>query len=294
MSKLYVIPTPIGNLGDITLRSLETLKEVDLIACEDTRVTGRLLNHYEIKKPLINYREHNENEISEVLIDKIKEGETVGLVSDAGMPGISDPGAILIKKCIENEIKVSVLPGASALINALVSSGIDTKKFTFIGFLDKNKNKKRKELQLYEDNKETIIIYESPHRIVDTLEAISEIFKDRPISVSREISKLYEENIRGTAKEVLDYLSKSKIRGEFVLVISGKSIEEINAEIEESYKDLSIKKHIINEMEKGLSKKEAIKEVAKIRSIPKKEVYAESIDIENWLDISLYMVWYNL
>lgn len=279
MSKLYIVPTPIGNLGDITLRSLETLKEVDLIACEDTRVTSKLLNHYKIKKPLINYREHNEREVSDIIIDKIKNGESVALVSDAGMPGISDPGEILIKKCIEKDILVSVLPGASALINALVSSGLDTRRFTFIGFLDKNKNKKRKELEMYKDRQETIIIYESPHRIVDTLKAINEIFKDRSISVSREISKLYEENIRGTANNVLKYLSESKIRGEFVLVISGKSIEEINAEIKESYENLTIKDHIIKEMAKGISKKEAINEVAKIRSIPKKEVYSESIDI---------------
>lgn len=279
MSKLYIVPTPIGNLGDITLRSLETLKEVDLIACEDTRVTSKLLNHYKIKKPLINYREHNEREVSDIIIDKIKNGESVALVSDAGMPGISDPGEILIKKCIEKDILVSVLPGASALINALVSSGLDTRRFTFIGFLDKNKNKKRKELEMYKDRQETIIIYESPHRIVDTLKAINEIFKDRSISVSREISKLYEENIRGTANDVLKYLSESKIRGEFVLVISGKSIEEINAEIKESYENLTIKDHIIKEMAKGISKKEAINEVAKIRSIPKKEVYSESIDI---------------
>ena len=279
MSKLYIVPTPIGNLGDITLRSLETLKEVDLIACEDTRVTSKLLNQYKIKKPLINYREHNEREVSDIIIDKIKNGESVALVSDAGMPGISDPGEILIKKCIEKDILVSVLPGASALINALVSSGLDTRRFTFIGFLDKNKNKKRKELEMYKDRQETIIIYESPHRIVDTLKAINEIFKDRSISVSREISKLYEENIRGTANDVLKYLSESKIRGEFVLVISGKSIEEINAEIKESYENLTIKDHIIKEMGKGISKKEAINEVAKIRSIPKKEVYSESIDI---------------
>ncbi|NLC66681.1 MAG: 16S rRNA (cytidine(1402)-2'-O)-methyltransferase [Clostridium sp.] len=279
MSKLYIVPTPIGNLGDITLRSLETLKEVDLIACEDTRVTSKLLNYYKIKKPLINYREHNEREVSDIIIDKIKNGESVALVSDAGMPGISDPGEILIKKCIEKDILVSVLPGASALINALVSSGLDTRRFTFIGFLDKNKNKKRKELEMYKDRQETIIIYESPHRIVDTLKAINEIFKDRSISVSREISKLYEENIRGTANDVLKYLSESKIRGEFVLVISGKSIEEINAEIKESYENLTIKDHIIKEMAKGISKKEAINEVAKIRSIPKKEVYSESIDI---------------
>lgn len=279
MSKLYVVPTPIGNLADITLRSLETLKKVDLIACEDTRVTSRLLSHYKIKKPLINYREHNENEVSLTIIDKIKDGNLVALVSDAGMPGISDPGQILIKRCIDSGIKVSVLPGASALINAIVSSGLDTTKFTFIGFLDKNKNKKRKELELYKNRQETIIIYESPHRIVDTLNAINEIFKDRSISVSREISKLYEENIRGTAKEVFSYLSQSKIRGEFVIVISGKSIEEINAEKRESFEDLSIKDHILKEMSKGMSKKEAINEVSKIRSIAKRDVYSESIDI---------------
>ncbi|HSR03930.1 MAG TPA: 16S rRNA (cytidine(1402)-2'-O)-methyltransferase [Proteiniclasticum sp.] len=279
MSKLYMVPTPIGNLKDISLRVLEVLKEVDRIACEDTRVTAKLLNRYEIRKPLLGYREHNEMEASSYILDKVEAGENIALVTDAGMPGISDPGEIIVKKAIERGIEVIVLPGPSALINALVASGLNTGRFTFIGFLDKAKKKKRDELHLLRDREETLIFYEAPHRIIDTLQAVREVFGDRDISLSREITKLYEEHLRGSISDVLKKFEEKQPKGEFVLVVSGKSEEEIRTEIEENFIHLSIKEHILEVMNEGLSKKDAIKKVAELRGIPKKDVYKESLDL---------------
>lgn len=279
MSKLYMVPTPIGNLKDISLRVLEVLNEVDRIACEDTRVTAKLLNRYEIRKPLVSYREHNEMEASVFILDKIESGEDIALVTDAGMPGISDPGEVIVRKAIERGIEVNVLPGPSALINALVSSGLQTGRFSFVGFLDKAKKKKRDELMLLKDREETLIFYEAPHRILDTLSAVKEIFGDRKISLSRELTKLYEQHLRGTVSEVLDTFKEKAPKGEFVLVVSGKSQDEIRQEIEKTYVDMTIKEHLLAEMEEGLSKKEAVQKVAKLRGIPKKEVYRESLEI---------------
>lgn len=279
MTKLYMVPTPIGNLKDISFRVLEVLGEVDRIACEDTRVTAKLLNRYEIRKPLISYREHNEMEASAFILDKVEAGENIALVTDAGMPGISDPGEIIVKKAIERGIEVNVLPGPSALINALVSSGLDTRRFTFIGFLDKAKKKKRDELTLLKEREETLIFYEAPHRILDTLQAVREVFGDRRISLSRELTKLYEEHLRGTISEVLKFFEEKQPKGEFVLVVSGKSQEEIQMEREEGFIHLSIKEHILEVMAEGLTKKEAVKKVAELRGMPKKEVYKESLDL---------------
>lgn len=279
MNKLYVVPTPIGNLKDMSFRALEVLAMVDRVACEDTRVTGKLLQKYELKKPLLNYREHNEMEASEYILDLIEGGETLALVTDAGMPGISDPGETLVRKAIERGIEVNVIPGPSALINALVSSGLPTKHFTFIGFLDKTKKKKRDELALYESREETLIIYEAPHRIIDTLEAVKEVLGDRSISLSRELTKLYEEHIRGSVREVLEKLQQKPIKGEFVLVVKGKTKEEKHREQEEKYEELSLKEHVQLLMDQGLSKKEAIKQVASIRGLHKNHVYQESLDL---------------
>jgi 16S rRNA (cytidine1402-2'-O)-methyltransferase len=279
MSKLYIVPTPIGNLKDISFRVLEVLKEADRIACEDTRVTSKLLNRYEIKKPLINYREHNEMEASDFIIEKIESGETIALVTDAGMPGISDPGETIVKKATQRGIEVIVLPGPSALINALVASGLSTGRFTFIGFLDKAKKRKRDELGELKEREETLIFYEAPHRILDTLEAVREVFGERQISLSREITKIYEEHLRGTVSEVLHAFDERNPKGEFVLVVSGKSKEEIKEEKEKGFIDLSIKEHLIQVINEGNSKKDAVKLVAELRDIPKKEVYKESLDL---------------
>lgn len=279
MSKLYIVPTPIGNLKDISFRVLEVLKEADRIACEDTRVTSKLLNRYEIKKPLINYREHNEMEASDFILEKIESGETIALVTDAGMPGISDPGETIVKKATQRGIEVIVLPGPSALINALVASGLSTGRFTFIGFLDKAKKRKRDELGELKEREETLIFYEAPHRILDTLEAVREVFGEREISLSREITKIYEEHLRGTVSEVLHTFNERNPKGEFVLVVSGKSKEEIKEEKEKGFIDLTIKEHLIQVINEGNSKKDAVKLVAELRDIPKKEVYKESLDL---------------
>lgn len=279
MSKLYIVPTPIGNLKDISFRVLEVLNEADRIACEDTRVTSKLLNRYEIKKPLINYREHNEMEASDFILEKIESGETIALVTDAGMPGISDPGETIVKKATQRGIEVIVLPGPSALINALVASGLSTGRFTFVGFLDKAKKRKRDELHALREREETLIFYEAPHRILDTLEAVREVFGERQISLSREITKIYEEHLRGTVSEVLHTFDERNPKGEFVLVVSGKSEEEIKEEKEKGFIDLTIKEHLIQVMSEGTSKKDAIKLVAELRDIPKKEVYKESLEL---------------
>jgi len=279
MSKLYIVPTPIGNLKDISFRVLEVLKEADRIACEDTRVTSKLLNRYEIKKPLINYREHNEMEASDFILEKIESGETIALVTDAGMPGISDPGETIVKKATQRGIEVIVLPGPSALINALVASGLSTRRFTFIGFLDKAKKRKRDELKELKEKEETLIFYEAPHRILDTLEAVREVFGERQISLSREITKIYEEHLRGTVSEVLHTFDERNPKGEFVLVVSGKSEEEIKEEKEKGFINLTIKEHLIQVINEGNSKKDAVKLVAELRDIPKKEVYKESLNL---------------
>lgn len=279
MSKLYMVPTPIGNLKDISLRVLEILNEVDRIACEDTRVTAKLLNRYEIRKPLVSYREHNEMEASDFILDKIESGENIALVTDAGMPGISDPGEIIVRKAIDRGIEVNVLPGPSALINALVSSGLPTGRFSFVGFLDKAKKKKRDELMLLKDREETLIFYEAPHRILDTLLAVKEVFGDRNISLSRELTKLYEQHLRGTVSEVLDTFLEKAPKGEFVLVVSGKSEEEVKRDLEKDFIDMSVKEHLQAEMDEGLSKKEAVQKVAVLRKIPKKEVYKVSLEL---------------
>ncbi len=280
MSKLYLVPTPIGNLKDMSFRALEILGAVDRVACEDTRVTGKLLQKYELKKPLLNYREHNEIEASEYILDLIEAGETIALVTDAGMPGISDPGETLVRKAVDRGIEVNVIPGPSALINALVSSGLPTRHFTFLGFLDKTKKKKRDELALYEEREETLIIYEAPHRIIDTLEAVLEVLGERSISLSRELTKLYEEHLRGSVSGVLKKLQEKPIKGEFVLVIKGKTLEEKHRELEVGYENLTLKEHVKMLIDQGFSKKEAIKQVASLRGLPKNQVYQESLDLQ--------------
>ncbi len=271
---LYICPTPIGNLEDITLRTLRVLKEVDLIAAEDTRHTVKLLNHYEIKKPLISYHEHNKKIKGDLLIEKLKEGTNIGLVTDAGMPGISDPGEDIIQLAIENRVKVVALPGATASITALVVSGLPTDKFVFEGFLPSKRKDRIKELKRLKIEYRTIILYEAPHRILNLLKDMEEILGNRQIAISRELTKIYEETFRGTIKEVLDKLEKERPRGEFVLVIKGKDRVE-----EDLYEDITIKEHIKFHMEEGLTKKDAVKKVASLRNIPKNLVYKESLKI---------------
>ena len=271
---LYICPTPIGNLEDITLRTLRILKEVDLIAAEDTRHSIKLLNHYKIKKPMISYHEHNKITKGDVLIEKLLEGENIGLITDAGMPGISDPGEDIIKLAIENNIEIVALPGPTAAITALIISGQSTNKFVFEGFLPSKKKDRILELERLKSEERTILLYEAPHRILALLTDMENILGDRQISIARELTKIHEEIFRGSIKEARKKYEIENPRGEFVLVLKGGESIEIDP-----YENISIKEHIISYMEEGLSKRDAVKKVAEIRGIPKNLVYKESLDI---------------
>lgn len=222
MSKLYIVPTPIGNLKDITFRAIEMLKEADLILAEDTRTSGKLLKHYEIATPSQSHHMHNEHKTVDNIIQKLKSGTTIALISDAGTPAISDPGFLLVRACIENNIEVDCLPGATAFVPALVNSGLPNDKFVFEGFLPVKKGRQTRLVLLAEETR-TIIFYESPHKLTKTLANFCEYFgEDRPVSVSRELTKMYEETIRGTAKEVLEHYTSKPPKGEIVIVVGGK------------------------------------------------------------------------
>ena len=267
IGKLYLVATPIGNLEDITLRALKILKEVDIIAAEDTRQTLKLLNHFEINKPLISYHRHNEELKSETLIEKLKNGENIALVSDAGTPGICDPGEEIIKKAIENGINVIPIPGACAMINALIASGISTKEFTFLGFLPLNKKLRNQKLNEIANSDKTIIIYEAPHKMEQTLKDLEKILKNRNIVLARELTKIHEEFIRKNIKELIDEIPN--IKGEMILIIEGNS--DINNE--NFLNKLSLEEHYSYYEKNGLSKKEIIKKIAKDRNLNKNEIY---------------------
>ena len=222
MSKLYLIPTPIGNLEDITLRALRILKEVNIVLAEDTRTSRKLFSHYDIDTNLAPFHMHNEHKVLQKWIDRIRSGETIALVSDAGTPAISDPGFLLVRECVKNDIEVDCLPGATAFVPALVNSGLPSDKFVFEGFLPVKKGRQTR-LKLLSEEERTIVFYESPHRIVKTLSLFCEYFgEDRQVSVSREISKMFEETKRGSAKEVMEYFEQKKPKGEFVIIVEGK------------------------------------------------------------------------
>lgn len=222
MSKLYIVPTPIGNLKDITLRALEVLKESDLILAEDTRTSGKLLKHFDINTPTQSHHMHNEHKTVEGLINRLKSGTTIALISDAGTPAISDPGFLLTRACIENNIEVECLPGATAFVPALVNSGLPNDKFVFEGFLPVKKGRQTR-LKLLAEETRTMIFYESPHKLLKTLTNFCDYFgEDRQVSVSRELTKLYEETIRGTAKEVLEHYTSKPPKGEIVIIVAGK------------------------------------------------------------------------
>jgi 16S rRNA (cytidine1402-2'-O)-methyltransferase len=222
MSKLYIVPTPIGNLDDMTLRAIKVLKEVDLILAEDTRTSGKLLKHFEISTHMQSHHMHNEHKMVNRIVERIKAGETVALISDAGTPAISDPGFLLSRALIENGIEVDCLPGATAFVPALVNSGLPNDKFVFEGFLPVKKGRQTRLLLLVEETR-TMIFYESPHKLIKTLGHFVEYFgEDRPVSVSRELTKLFEETIRGTAKEVLEHYTNKPPKGEIVIVVGGK------------------------------------------------------------------------
>lgn len=268
---LYICPTPIGNLEDMTLRTIRILREVDLIAAEDTRHSIRLLNHFDIKKPLTSYHEHNIREKGVELIEKLNSGQSIALVSDAGMPGISDPGQELIRQAIEEDIEVIALPGATASITALVISGLSTDKFIFEGFLSSKKRERIKELEIIKEYRKTTIVYESPHRLMNLLEDMVNILEDRKISISRELTKKYEETFRGTAANALEKFKESGVKGEFVIVIEGNHEEKIIEEID-------IEELLKRYIEEGMTKKEAVKRVSEETGVAKNLVYKMSID----------------
>ena len=278
--KLYLVPTPIGNLGDITLRALEVLKNVDIIAAEDTRQTLKLLNHFEIKKSLMSYHKHNEQAKGSEIINKLKEGKNIAIVTDAGTPGISDPGAVVVRNCIDENIEFEVLPGATAITTALVYSGLDTTKFLFRGFIPRETKDRKVLLSEIKDSKETLIFYESPHRILSTLTFLRENLGNRQVALCRELTKLYEEIKRGSLEEVIEELKDTNIKGEFVIVLQGLTDEEIEKNIKMKWEGISIKEHIELLISEGNSKKDAIKMVAKERNLPKNEVYKYSTEIK--------------
>lgn len=265
-SNLYLIPTPIGNLEDITVRSLNLLKEVDFILCEDTRVTGSLLKKYNIKKKLISCYEYNEDKVKDEVIKYLEEGKNIGLVTDQGTPIISDPGFKVVKEVINNNFNVIGLPGATAFVPALISSGLSPSKFLFYGFLNSKNKKQIDELNSLKNVPYTLIFYEAPHRIINTLNNIRKVMDNRNICIAREISKLYEEIYRGTIDDVLKEIEN--IKGEIVLLVEGNTTST-------DYSDMSIISHINLYLEDGMSEKEAIKLVAKERNVAKSIIYKE-------------------
>ncbi len=270
--KLYIVATPIGNLEDITLRALRILKEVDLIAAEDTRQTLKLLNHFEITKPLISYHRHNEQIKSDILIEKLIQGENIALVSDAGTPGICDPGEEIIKKAIEQGIEVIPIPGACAMINALIASGIDTKEFVFLGFLPLNKKLRKGKLEEIKKSNKTLIIYEAPHKMKATLMDLRNVLEDRKIVLARELTKIHEEFIRGSVDELL--IRVDNLKGEMILIIERNYKLDI---VENELNDLSLDEHYKYYEEKGFNKKEIIKKIAKDRNVSKNDIYMKFI-----------------
>ncbi len=286
--KLYICPTPIGNLEDITYRTLRVLNEVDLIAAEDTRHSVKLLNHFEISKPLTSYFEHNKDSKGIYLINKLLEGENVALISDllegenialisdAGMPGISDPGEDLIKLAIEHNIEIDVLPGATAFVVALVGSGMNTHKFAFEGFLDRDKKLRRSRLEEVKEEERTMIFYESPHRLKDTLKDMLKVFGNREISVNRELTKKYQEVIRQDIETVINLFNEKDVKGEFVLIVDGFKGEKTLAN---DYSDLNEREYVEALLEDGMSKKDAIKVVCKERKLKKDVVYKQVLDL---------------
>ena len=268
--KLYLVATPIGNLEDITLRALRILKEVDLIAAEDTRHTLGLLNHFEISKPLISYYKQNEKTKSEILIQKLLEGKNVAVVSDAGTPGISDPGEEIVKVAIENGIEIIPVPGACAFVNALIASGLSSREFAFVGFLSAAKKEKRDKLEEIKYETRTMIFYEAPHKLKGTLEEMLDILGDRNIVLARELTKIHEEFIRDRISNILARIEN--IKGEFVILVEGNSISKKDVELS-NLNDKTLEEHYKFYEAQGLEKKEIIKKIAKDRNVPKNEIY---------------------
>ena len=271
---LYLCATPIGNLEDITYRVLRTLKEVDLIAAEDTRNSIRLRNHFEIKTPMTSYHEYNKIDKAYQLVAKMREGKNIALITDAGTPGISDPGEDIVRICYEEGIPVTSLPGAAACITALTMSGLPTRRFAFEAFLPKDKKEHQAVLEELKTETRTIIIYEAPHHLVRTLQELSDTLGgDRRLTICRELTKRHEEKLQMTLADSLSYYEVNEPRGEYVLIIAGRSREEMKKEEQAGWEALSLEEHMAHYESQGIDRKEAMKRVAKDRGVSKRDIY---------------------
>lgn len=279
--KLYLCATPIGNLEDITLRVLRTLKEVDLIAAEDTRNSIRLLNHFEIRTPMTSYHEYNKIDKGRILVEKMLEGQNIALITDAGTPGISDPGEELTAMCYDAGIEVTSLPGPAACVTALTLSGLPTRRFAFEAFLPPDKKERKAILEELRSETRTILIYEAPHRLVRTLEELLEVLGDRRITLCRELTKKHETAFRTTIQGLLDFYREEKPLGECVMVIEGKKREEIRREEQASWEEISIEEHMARYLEEGNSQKESMKLVARDRGVSKRDIYQYLLEHKN-------------
>ena len=275
--KLYLCATPIGNLEDITYRVVRILKEVDIIGAEDTRNSVKLLNHFEIKTPMTSYHEFNKYDKAKVLVQDMLQGKNIALITDAGTPGISDPGEELVRQCYEAGIELTSLPGAAACITALTMSGQKTRRFVFEAFLPKDKKEKQQVLESLKNEVRTTIIYEAPHRLVKTLKELEKTIGNRPLTICRELTKKYEEAFQTTISEAIEYYDSREPKGEYVLVIAGKPMEEIQAEKREQWELMTIEEHVQFYMNQDMDKKTAMKMVAKDRGVSKRDIYNELI-----------------
>jgi len=273
--KLYLCATPIGNLEDMTYRVVRTLGEVDLIAAEDTRNSIKLLNHFEIKTPMTSYHEHNKIEKGHKLIEKLQSGMNIALITDAGTPGISDPGEELVKMCYEAGIEVTSLPGAAACITALTLSGLSTRRFAFEAFLPSDKKEKQEVLKELQNETRTMILYEAPHRLIRTLQELLEAMGNRRITVCRELTKKHETAFQTTFEDAITYYEEYEPKGECVIVVEGRSREELRQEEVSKWEELSVEEHMEHYLNQGIDKKEAMKMVAKDRGVPKREIYQQ-------------------
>ncbi len=278
---LYLCATPIGNLEDITFRVLRTLKEVDLIAAEDTRNSIKLLNHFEIKTKMTSYHEYNKIDKAVYLVEKLKEGMNIALITDAGTPGISDPGEELVKMCYQEGIEVTSLPGACACITALTMSGQATRRFAFEAFLPYDKKERSAILEELKKETRTIVLYEAPHRLKRTLRELFDVVGEREITVCKELTKRHEKKLQGTLKEVVDYYEEHDPRGEYVLILAGRPETERQEEEQKKWESMTIQAHMAIYEQQGIDRKSAMKRVAKDRGIPKREVYQALLDEEN-------------
>lgn len=270
---LYLVATPIGNLEDMTYRAVRILSEVDLIAAEDTRNSIRLLNHFEIKTPMTSYHEFNKYDKAKVLVDKLLEGKNIAVITDAGTPGISDPGEELVKQSLEAGITVTSVPGACAAVSALITSGLPTRRFAFEAFLPHDKKEKARILEELKAETRTIIVYEAPHRLKKTLALLFDVLGDRKITLTRELTKKHETIEQTTFSEAISYYEENEPRGEYVIVIAGMDVAAMQAEQRAEYETMTVEEHVAMYLEQGMSKKEAIRQAATDRGVPKRDIY---------------------